>query len=58
MLDRYIFGTASRISPEAPVPVLKAKEEIESLGGAGNVAVNLKSLGALVELIGTTGEDT
>ena len=42
VLDRYISGTVDRISPEAPVPALKVKEESESLGGTGNVAMILK----------------
>ena len=58
MLDRYLIGTVSRISPEAPVPVLKAIEERLSLGGAGNVANNLKSLGAKVEIFGVVGSDS
>ena len=57
MLDRYLWGQVERISPEAPVPVLKVKEENKSPGGAANVALNLKSLGASVELIGLTGKD-
>lgn len=57
MLDRYIFGAVDRISPEAPVPVLKVREENMTPGGAANVALNLKSLGAAVELIGTVGKD-
>lgn len=58
MLDRYITGDVERISPEAPVPVLKVREEIETPGGAANVAVNIKALGAQVALIGVTGKDT
>ena len=57
MLDRYIWGRVKRISPEAPVPVLKVSGENLSLGGAANVAVNLKSLGAKVELFGIIGSD-
>jgi len=57
MLDRYLIGTVSRISPEAPVPILKAVEERISLGGAANVANNLKSLGARVEIFGVVGRD-
>ncbi|GBD38658.1 Bifunctional protein HldE [bacterium HR37] len=57
MLDRYIRGEVKRISPEAPVPVLKVSEERLLPGGAANVARNLKSLGASVELFGVTGED-
>lgn len=57
MLDRYWFGDASRISPEAPVPVVKIQELDERPGGAGNVALNLAALGAKVTLIGITGQD-
>jgi D-beta-D-heptose 7-phosphate kinase/D-beta-D-heptose 1-phosphate adenosyltransferase len=57
MLDRFIAGSVSRISPEAPVPVLKSKDELISIGGAGNVAVNLMSLGACVKIFGVTGND-
>ncbi len=57
MLDRFITGSVSRISPEAPVPVLKAREERISIGGAGNVAVNLTSLGADVKIFGIVGND-
>ncbi len=45
MLDRYWFGEVERISPEAPVPVLLVKREQERLGGAANVALNVKTLG-------------
>lgn len=57
MLDRYLWGTASRLSPEAAVPVVDFVEQSECLGGAGNVAANLAALGARVELFGVTGED-
>lgn len=57
MLDRFITGSVSRISPEAPVPVLKAKDERISIGGAGNVAVNLIGLGASVKIFGVLGND-
>ena len=57
MLDRYVRGTAERISPEAPVPVLKVREETSSPGGAGNVALNLLALGARVEIAGVVGND-
>ena len=57
MLDRFIAGSVSRISPEAPVPVLKARDERISIGGAGNVAVNLMSLGACVKIHGIVGDD-
>jgi D-beta-D-heptose 7-phosphate kinase/D-beta-D-heptose 1-phosphate adenosyltransferase len=57
MLDRYWFGDASRISPEAPVPVIKIKQNNERAGGAGNVALNIAALGAKVTLLGVTGKD-
>lgn len=57
MLDRYIWGTASRISPEAAVPVVDFEKQSDQLGGAGNVAANLGSLGARVECFGIVGAD-
>jgi D-beta-D-heptose 7-phosphate kinase/D-beta-D-heptose 1-phosphate adenosyltransferase len=57
ILDRYIFGSVSRISPEAPVPVLKIHHEECRLGGAGNVCANLHALGATAILLGVTGND-
>jgi D-beta-D-heptose 7-phosphate kinase/D-beta-D-heptose 1-phosphate adenosyltransferase len=57
MLDRYLWGTASRLSPEAAVPVVDFAEQSECLGGAGNVAANLASLGTRVEAFGLVGED-
>src|SRR5882762_3745494 len=57
MLDRYLWGTASRLSPEAAVPVVDFVEQSECLGGAGNVAANLAALGARVEAFGVIGED-
>ena len=57
MVDKYILGTVSRISPEAPVPVLHQQEVQRKLGGAGNVVVNLVSLGAKVRVIGRVGDD-
>ncbi|MFH1312793.1 MAG: D-glycero-beta-D-manno-heptose-7-phosphate kinase [Candidatus Eisenbacteria bacterium] len=58
MLDRYVWGAVSRISPEAPVPVVDIKEETVRLGGAANVANNIVSLGASCELIGVVGNDS
>ena len=52
MLDRYVNGEVSRISPEAPVPVIRVREEKSVAGGAANVALNLASLGASVETVG------
>ena len=57
MLDRYVIGEVKRISPEAPVPVLAVREEKSVAGGAANVALNLKALGANVETIGWFGND-
>jgi rfaE bifunctional protein kinase chain/domain len=57
MLDRYLWGTASRLSPEAAVPVVDFVEQSECLGGAGNVAANLAALGARVETFGVIGSD-
>ncbi len=57
MLDRYVIGEVSRISPEAPVPVLSVAEERCVAGGAANVALNLRSLGASVESFGWFGRD-
>src|SRR5580698_99729 len=57
MLDRYLWGTASRLSPEAAVPVVDFVSQSECLGGAGNVAANLAALGARVEMFGAIGAD-
>jgi D-beta-D-heptose 7-phosphate kinase/D-beta-D-heptose 1-phosphate adenosyltransferase len=57
MLDKYIFGEVGRISPEAPVPVVRATHHSEQPGGAGNVAMNLSRLGAKAHVIGFTGGD-
>src|SRR5580704_9998440 len=57
MLDRYLWGSASRLSPEAAVPVVDFVEQSECLGGAGNVAANLSALGARVECFGAIGND-
>src|SRR5277367_3154036 len=57
MLDRYMWGTASRLSPEAPVPVVDFVDQSECLGGAGNVAANIAALGARVEAFGVVGSD-
>src|ERR1700754_4999275 len=55
MLDRYLWGTASRLSPEAAVPVVDFVEQNDRLGGAANVAANLAELGARVEMFGAIG---
>lgn len=57
MLDRYWHGAASRISPEAPVPVVKVGNQEDRPGGAGNVALNIAALGSAATLIGVVGED-
>ncbi|MDD5296607.1 MAG: D-glycero-beta-D-manno-heptose-7-phosphate kinase [Rhodocyclaceae bacterium] len=57
MLDRYWFGDVGRISPEAPVPVVKVERVEERLGGAANVARNAQALGARVALLSVVGED-
>jgi D-beta-D-heptose 7-phosphate kinase/D-beta-D-heptose 1-phosphate adenosyltransferase len=57
MLDKYIWGEVGRISPEAPVPVVRATHQSQQPGGAANVAMNIAKLGAQVEVIGFTGGD-
>lgn len=57
MLDTFIYGTVDRISPEAPVPVLSISKRSHAFGGAGNVAMNLASVGAKPLLIGRVGSD-
>lgn len=57
MLDRYWHGSSSRISPEAPVPVVKVSDTEDRPGGAGNVALNMAALGASVTLVGIVGND-
>jgi len=57
MLDRYWFGDVSRISPEAPVPVVKVEREENRLGGAANVARNAAALGARTALLSVVGDD-
>jgi D-beta-D-heptose 7-phosphate kinase/D-beta-D-heptose 1-phosphate adenosyltransferase len=58
MLDRYVYGQAERISPEAPVPVLRVTDEKPMLGGAGNVVRNLCSLGVKCTLLAVVGADS
>ncbi|OGD24826.1 MAG: hypothetical protein A2Y56_01795 [Candidatus Aminicenantes bacterium RBG_13_63_10] len=58
MLDRYIWGRVSRISPEAPVPVVEVANSTSTLGGAGNVAANIRSLGGIPVLAGIVGGDS
>jgi D-beta-D-heptose 7-phosphate kinase/D-beta-D-heptose 1-phosphate adenosyltransferase len=57
MLDVFVFGQVTRISPEAPVPVVRVTQESERLGGAANVALNVKSLGGKVALVAVVGDD-
>lgn len=57
MLDRYVWGKVSRISPEAPVPIVDIREETIRLGGAANVANNIVSLGAACEIFSVVGND-
>ncbi|MFH0796564.1 MAG: D-glycero-beta-D-manno-heptose-7-phosphate kinase [Candidatus Omnitrophota bacterium] len=58
MLDRYLFGKVERISPEAPVPIFLAEKEEMRVGGAGNVASNIKGLGGRSTVISFLGDDT
>jgi hypothetical protein len=57
MLDRYVYGTVERVSPEAPVPILAVERELAMPGGAGNVVRNLTALGAAVAFISVVGDD-
>ncbi len=57
MLDRFLHGDIERISPEAPVPVIRLRETREMLGGVGNVASNIASLGGRAVLVGLVGRD-
>ena len=57
MLDRYVAGPADRVSPEAPVPVVRVDKEWDAVGGAANVAANVLSLGARCDVFGVVGED-
>lgn len=57
MLDTYMWGSVERISPEAPVPVVSLQKKEYRVGGAGNVALNCKSLGARVAVLSVTGDD-
>lgn len=57
MIDHYIWGSATRLSPEAPVPIVNVKNESTTLGGAGNVVQNLVALGAQVTVAGVIGDD-
>jgi len=57
MLDKYTYGTVDRISPEAPIPIVTAKTETETLGGSGNVISNLRGLNVKVIPVGVVGDD-
>ena len=57
MLDEFVYGTVKRISPEAPVPVFQPTKKKKMLGGAGNVAANLRALGCETAFIGMVGDD-
>jgi D-glycero-beta-D-manno-heptose-7-phosphate kinase len=58
MIDHYLHGVVNRISPEAPVPIVEVKSSDERLGGAANVALNIKALGATPYLFSVIGDDT
>jgi D-beta-D-heptose 7-phosphate kinase/D-beta-D-heptose 1-phosphate adenosyltransferase len=58
MVDKFVWGKVSRISPEAPVPVVEVTRESQAFGGAGNVANNITSLGGQAFLLGVVGNDT
>jgi len=57
MVDKYLWGSVTRVSPEAPVPVVEVQRESWAAGGAANVALNLRALGAAVDLAGVVGRD-
>ena len=57
MLDEFVWGDVSRISPEAPVPVVEVVEETNVLGGSANVAANIKALGGIPLPLGVVGSD-
>jgi D-glycero-beta-D-manno-heptose-7-phosphate kinase len=57
MIDEYLTGKVTRLSPEAPVPIIEIKDEITRFGGAANVALNVKELGCKTILVGVVGED-
>ena len=57
MLDRFVYGSVNRISPEAPIPVIRVERESAMLGGAGNVARNATALGASVQFLSLVGDD-
>ena len=57
MLDKYVIGSAHRISPEGPIPILNVKQEVKMLGGVGNVVRNLGTIGVKIYLVGLIGND-
>src|SRR5215475_14635260 len=57
MLDRFVYGHVSRISPEAPAPVIETAGPVDVIGGAGNVARNVVSLGAACDIVAVVGRD-
>src|ERR1700684_1698227 len=57
MLDRFVYGSVERISPEAPIPVVAVDRLLDMPGGAGNVARNIAAMGAQAILLGVVGED-
>ncbi|AJD54231.1 MULTISPECIES: D-glycero-beta-D-manno-heptose-7-phosphate kinase [Thalassospira] len=57
MLDRFVYGSVTRISPEAPIPIIRVERESAMLGGAGNVARNATALGASVRFLSLVGDD-
>ncbi|EJW10240.1 ADP-heptose synthase [Rhodovulum sp. PH10] len=57
MLDQFVYGEVSRVSPEAPVPVIAVRREETTIGGAGNVAANIATLGATCVFVGVVGDD-
>src|SRR5688500_8407778 len=57
MLDRFIVGRVTRISPEAPVPIVAFDHEMHRMGGAANVAHNITALGGIATLLAATGQD-
>src|SRR6516164_9100984 len=57
MLDEFVYGEVSRISPEAPAPVIAARRSETNIGGAGNVARNITSLGGRCIFVGLVGDD-
>src|SRR6202453_2694408 len=57
MLDRFVYGSVERISPEAPIPVMRVERTMDMLGGAANVARNVATLGGTALLVGVVGDD-